>query len=146
MKRFSWIASFLVIVMYGGDLRAADIVVTDAWVRATPGSMRVSAGYAHIANAGSSADNLVAVSITGAASTSVHQTTEKGGMEAVDRLTIPANGSVDLKPGSYHIMIMGLPRPLQAGESLPLEFTFERAGKIAVEAKVAPLAATQMPR
>jgi copper(I)-binding protein len=66
-------------------------------------------------------------------------------MNAVPRLTVPAGKPVELKPGGYHVMLMGLVQPLKDGETVPLTLTFESpAGKrstVDVKALVRPLAA-----
>ena len=43
-------------------------------------------------------------------------------------LKIPANGSVELKPGSYHVMVMGLKQDLKTGSNLTLKLAF-KSGK-----------------
>lgn len=126
----------------------AEVTVEKAWVRATPGSATVTAGYALIVNSGPVADQLVGVRCAAAEMTELHQSKDDGGMmrmQAVPVLEIPANGRVELRPGDYHLMIMGLAHALKVGDTLDLEFTFKSAGKQVVKAKVAPLAATAMP-
>jgi periplasmic copper chaperone A len=58
------------------------------------------------------------------------------GMQKMDRLEIPAGGSVELKPGSYHIMLIGLTRELKAGEKIDITLKFEKAGDVKVTAEV----------
>jgi len=50
-------------------------------------------------------------------------------MRAVDALPLPAGQAVALKPGSYHVMLMGLQRPIKAGETVPLTLTVEGEDK-----------------
>ena len=57
-------------------------------------------------------------------------------MVQIPAMDIPANGELKLKPGSYHIMLIGLNRPLVAGEMLPIKVKFEKAGEVTVQAKV----------
>ncbi|MBN9022005.1 MAG: copper chaperone PCu(A)C, partial [Rhizobiales bacterium] len=59
--------------------------------------------------------------------------------ELPDGLPIPAGGSVELKPGSYHIMFVGLKAPLKEGESFKGTLTFEKAGTVQVEYAVQAL-------
>ena len=54
-------------------------------------------------------------------------------MGAVD---IPAGETVNLKPGSIHIMFMGLRVVFKPGEVIPVSFTFEKAGDVTAEMKV----------
>ena len=58
------------------------------------------------------------------------------GMRPIDRLDIAAGASVELKPGSYHIMLIGLTKDLVAGDKFQLTLTFEKAGQIVVTADV----------
>jgi periplasmic copper chaperone A len=58
-------------------------------------------------------------------------------------LSIPAGGSVVLKPGSYHVMLIGLKKPLTAGATFPLTLTFEKAGTISVTVPVQAMGAMQ---
>jgi len=48
-------------------------------------------------------------------------------MSALPSLDIPAGKSVDLKPGSYHVMLMDLKAPLADNSNLPMTLTFENA-------------------
>ena len=57
-------------------------------------------------------------------------------MQPVARLEIPAGGSVELKPGSYHIMLIGLKQDLKAGDTIEITLTFEKAGEVKVTAEV----------
>jgi periplasmic copper chaperone A len=63
--------------------------------------------------------------------------------EVADGLPIPAGGSVVLKPGSHNVMLIGLKKPLTAGEKFPLTLTFEKAGNISVTVPVQAMDATQ---
>jgi copper(I)-binding protein len=51
-------------------------------------------------------------------------------------IDIPANGQVELKPGGFHVMLIGLTRDLNVGDSVQLTLTFEKAGQIPVTAQV----------
>ena len=62
------------------------------------------------------------------------------GMQPVARLEIPAGGTVELKPGGYHIMLMGLARPLKEGDEIELTLSFAKAGDVKVKAKVGGVA------
>lgn len=47
---------------------------------------------------------------------------------------VPVNGTLDLSPGGYHIMLEGLVKPIGAGEKVQITLTFEKAGNVSVEA------------
>lgn len=99
-----------------------------------------SAAYMTLANPGGDADRLVAATSDVAATVEIHETMMENDvmrMRPVEGgLAIPAGGQVELKPGSYHIMLMGLQRDLAPGETVTLTLTFERAGTVEVTAQV----------
>lgn len=125
---------------------AAGITVTDAWARSSSASASAGAAYATITNAGSAADALIGASSPAAATVEVHETVVMGspdpsgggmmGMQPVARVEIPAGGSLQLKPGSYHVMLIGLVKDLKAGDTIDLTLKFERAGAVTVKAQV----------
>lgn len=118
------------------------VSVDGAWARATvPGQMG-SAAYFTIRNGGGD-DKLLSVS-SPAADASLHSTSMDNGvmrMRPLRALDIPANGSVELKPGGTHVMLMGLKQPLQAGASLELDLRFEKSGERKISAEVRPAGA-----
>jgi copper(I)-binding protein len=58
------------------------------------------------------------------------------GMRPIARLEIPAGGSVELKPGGYHVMLIDLNQELKAGDKIEITLKFEKAGEIKVTAEV----------
>jgi copper(I)-binding protein len=52
-----------------------------------------------------------------------------GRMVRAERVTVPANGVLELKPGSLHIMVFKLPRDARAGTELTLRLHFEKSGE-----------------
>ncbi len=56
-------------------------------------------------------------------------------------IAIPANTTVELKPGSYHLMFMDVPQPFKEGEMIKATLVFEKAGSVDVEFAVGPVAA-----
>jgi len=57
-------------------------------------------------------------------------------MKMVTSIEIPAQGKAELKPGSSHIMLIGLKRDLKAGDRVTMTLQFEVAGEVTVEAMV----------
>ena len=79
-------------------------------------------------------------------SAEIHASEDRHGvmhMQALDALDLPAGQRVELKPGGFHIMLVGLKRALPAGERVPLTFTIEdgqgRRTQLEVLAEVRPL-------
>lgn len=52
-----------------------------------------------------------------------------GRMVRVDKIVIPSRETMDLRPGSHHIMIFNMPRTVQEGSELTLTLRFERSGE-----------------
>jgi periplasmic copper chaperone A len=120
------------------EYKAGDIVIGHPWSRQTPEGAKVAGGFLVLTNTGATADRLVGVSSSISMKGEVHEMAvdDKGvmTMRPVDGgIEVPAGGSVELKPGSYHLMFMGLTaRPVE-GETFEATLEFEKAGKVAVE-------------
>ncbi len=125
--------------------KAGDIVVEAPWSRATPGKSTVGAGFMKITNNGKEVDRLIGGSAEVAKSFEVHEMSMTGDVMKMRRLAkgleIKPGETVELRPSSYHIMLMGLQRPLKQDETIKGTLVFERAGTVAVEYKVMPLGA-----
>jgi copper(I)-binding protein len=119
-------------------------VVSDAWARATPPGVDVGAAYLTITG-GTVSDRLVGAATQRASMVHLHVVEEKDGvatMRPVDGIAVPAGKRVVLAPKGTHIMLMGLSRPLVAGESFPLALRFEKAGEQTVQVAVRAAADT----
>lgn len=57
-------------------------------------------------------------------------------MQPVGRIELPAGTPVALAPGGYHIMLLGLVKPLEAGTTIQITFMFENAGSVTVDVPV----------
>ena len=108
--------------------KTATIAIEQPWARATPAGARTGAIYMTVANKANTADRLTGASSDVAAKVQIHEMAVVNGVmqmrQLVNGLSIPAGGSVTLKPGSYHVMLIGLKKALTAGETVPLTLTF----------------------
>jgi len=113
--------------------------VEKLWARATPPQAKVGAVYLTVAG-GSAADRLVGVASPVAGKAEIHEATSDNGVMKMRRvdggLAVPAGKKVELKPGGYHVMLMGLKQQLKEGETVPLTLTFEKSGRREVEARI----------
>jgi copper(I)-binding protein len=50
-------------------------------------------------------------------------------MQAIPTLEVPAGQTVQLAPGAYHVMLMRLSKPVEAGAQIPMQLTFELANQ-----------------
>jgi copper(I)-binding protein len=57
-------------------------------------------------------------------------------MQAVKGLDLPAGKTVALKPGSYHVMLMDLSKPLDEGSPVVLTLLFEDAAGVKTQQEV----------
>ncbi|WP_263588862.1 copper chaperone PCu(A)C [Sphingopyxis sp. GC21] len=128
------------------DGRQTGLSVQHAWSRETAAGQAVGGGFLTITNSGSRDERLLSGTTPVAAEVQLHTMTMDGGVmrmrQVTDGIAIPAKGSVELKPGSYHIMFMGLRRQLRQGERFPVALRFQRAGSVTVQFTVQPVAAT----
>ena len=118
------------------EVKAGDLVISQAWSRATPNGAKIGTGYFTIENKGTVADKLVGVSGDVSDKIEVHEMSMNNGvmkMRPVDGgLTIEPGKTVKLAPSGYHLMIMDLKSPLKQGGKVPVTLEFEKAGKVAV--------------
>ena len=114
------------------------INIRHAWVRPTPPGMTMTAGYLRIYNDGTKADRLIGISSSAAKAVEIHEVVKKDGMMHMQPvkggLFLPAGGIAVLKPGGYHLMLIGLKKPVKAGARLELKLTFEHAPTVLVVA------------
>ncbi len=129
-----------------GGAFAGDIDVSSAWTRATVHGASVGVGYLTIVNKGKEADRLTGGSADVADKVEVHESSMSGGVmkmrDLPDGLEIKPGATVTLKPGSNHLMLLGLKKILLPGEKIHLTLQFAKAGKIEVEAPVESVGAT----
>ena len=126
------------------------LTIKHPWSRATPKSAPTGAGYMTIVNSGTLDDRLIAAESEVAQRAEFHRmTTEDGIMRmrpASGGITIPAGGQIALEPGGgYHIMLVNLKAPLNAGTRVPLVLRFEKAGSVTVELAVEAMGARKAP-
>lgn len=117
-----------------GEFEAGDLRIIDPAIRATAPGAPVAGGFMTIRNTGSQADRLVGGSADFAESLEVHEMHMDGDVmkmrELAGGLEIPAGGEVVLKPGSYHVMFMGLKERMRQGETHNVRLQFEVAGEV----------------
>jgi periplasmic copper chaperone A len=128
------------------DYKLGALEIDHPWSRATPKGARTAAGYMVIKNTGSTADHLIGGALTGTASAQVHETVKDGGlmkMRAVSGgLEIKPGETVELKPGSFHLMFTDLKAPLVKGQTVKGTLSFESAGTVDVEFSIEGIGAS----
>jgi periplasmic copper chaperone A len=124
----------------GQEVKAGDLMITQAWSRATPNGAKIGSGYFTIENKGTTPDRLVGVSAEIAGKVEVHEMAMKDGVMTMRPLqaglTIDPGKTVKLAPGGYHLMMFDLKSPLKQGDALPVTLEFEKAGNVRVSLDV----------
>ena len=114
-------------------------VISNTWMR--PGSTnRNTAAFMTITNNMNANDTLYAVSTDLAKVAQIHETYKKEndmmGMRHVDYIVIPSKSIVELKPGSFHIMLIGLNKDLSLDQQAKIKLLFKVKGEVEVPIKV----------
>ena len=118
--------------------RPTTVRVPEAWARVQGDITGMSAGYFTIQNTGTTAVVVRSVSCTGIRMVTVHETRVENSMARMaprDSLVAPAGQQVVMRPGGIHLMLMGLERPLNVGDTLRCTLRTS-AGDVPVEAAV----------
>lgn len=124
----------------------AQVAVNAPWVRATVPQQTATGAFMRLT---ASRDlRLIGARSDIAQNTEVHEMAMQGQMmrmREVAAVPLPRGQAVALAPGGYHVMLIGLKRPLSAGDQVTLTLTFEDAGgkrsEQTVQAPVRPLGA-----
>ena len=124
-----------------GAAQAAELQVSEPWVALAPPGAHATAGFMELRNPGDEPVDLVAADADGFDAVELHRSINENGMHRMieqERITVPAGGSVQLAPGGYHVMLIGIQRELVEGESITLELTLDDGSQLSVDAPVTP--------
>ncbi len=120
------------------QLSDGKVKIVDPWMRV--GAQGQATGlFFKIENNSDKADTLYKVDFNLAGLVQIHETYDAGndmmGMREVKLIVIPAKSTVELKPGSYHVMLMKLKQDIKKGNVGDVTLYFSRAGKIKIKAE-----------
>jgi copper(I)-binding protein len=122
------------------DYTAGPLKLEQPWTRATPAGAKIAGGYLAVTNTGSTPDRLLGGTSEVSGKVEIHEMAMKDGVMTMrglpEGLEIKPGAKTELKPGSYHLMLMDLKRQLKEGESIKATLNFEKAGPVAVEFSV----------
>jgi periplasmic copper chaperone A len=125
-------------------VEVGEVVITDAWARASLGSAPNSAAYMTLEATGAEGDRLIGGATPAAERVELHVHLMEGDiarMRQVDAVEVAPGSPTVLAPGGLHVMLINLVAPLEEGASLPLTLVFERAGAVELEIPVRGLGA-----
>jgi len=137
----SWAQTSMPFHMQQGQaaMPADGVMVHDAWARAGAGTTGAGAAFMTLEAPAGTADRLLSASTPAARKVELHETKMEGNimrMLPVAGIDMVPGVPVELKPGGYHIMLMDMPTPLKAGDSIPLTLTFAHAQPVTMTLKV----------
>jgi len=104
------------------------VTVENAYARAVPPTARNSGAYMLIRNDSDQTRKAVSAKSNVSQVTELHNHINDNGvmrMRHVDAIEIPAHGSVELKPGGYHVMLINLNQPLKPGDPVHIDLTLD---------------------
>lgn len=105
----------------------AEVLLVDPYAKATPPNAKNSAAFMKIENKSNSDIELLAASSNISKVTEIHTHIEENGMKKmiqIPSIKIPANSSVELKPGGFHIMFLGIQNQINENSNIDLNLTF----------------------
>ncbi|MCX2497820.1 MAG: copper chaperone PCu(A)C [Plesiomonas shigelloides] len=131
-------AGLISLLLLAAGFAQAEVQVAEPYVRATVPGAQMSAAFATLFNPEDDERHLVAVSSSVAKQVELHDMVVSPdgvmNMQKVEQITIPAKGTLMLKPGSLHIMLLQLTQPLPAGTEVPLTLTFDNGQQVQIQA------------
>jgi copper(I)-binding protein len=119
--------TFLTGLNTSAQVEAGKIVIKDAWVQEGPPSQKITAAFMLIENHNSAEISLLSASTDAARVVELHKMELEDGMMSmrkVDSINVPAGGMIELKPGGYHLMLIGLNKALKEGEDVKVTLRF----------------------
>lgn len=144
------IAGLALAGLFAGGALAADLEVTAPWVRGTVAAQKATGAFMQLTS--KSGVTLVGVASPAASVVELHEMVMDNNvmkMRALPRLEVQPGKTVELKPGSYHVMLIDLKKPLAKGEIVPITLQVEGRDKkietVEVKAEVRELTAGAAP-
>ncbi len=118
---------------------AKGVSVDAPYVREVPPGQMISATFMTLKNDSDKAIALIKASSDVAKNVELHEHVHEDGMmkmRQVPKIVIPAHGTTELKPGGYHIMLIGLKRKIKSGDKVTLNLEFDNGNKETISATV----------
>ena len=124
------IAALALTSLLSGGVVAADLEIKDPWVRGTVPAQKATGAFMQLSS--KAGVTLVGVASPAAKVVELHEMVMDNNlmkMRPVPRLDIQPGKPVELKPGSYHVMLIDLNKPLSKGEVVPITLKVEGKDK-----------------
>ena len=149
MKRCLLSAALALLVLHTASAHEytfGPLKIGHPWTRATPKGAAVAGGYLKVTNTGSTSDRLIGGAVEVAGKFEIHEMAIAGGVMKMRPLPagieIKPGETVELKPGSIHLMFTQLRQPVVQGKRVKGTLVFEKAGTVEVEYVVEAIGGT----
>ena len=140
-------ASLAATPSFAYDYKIGSIEIVLPWSRATPSTAPSAGGFLTLTNKGNAPDRLIAIETSAAKQAEIHEMKMDGAVmrmrELENGVVLPPGQTIELKPGGYHVMFIGLKAPFVKDQNVSATLVFEKAGRIDIEFQVDALGATQ---
>ncbi|MEZ5293899.1 MAG: copper chaperone PCu(A)C [Vicinamibacterales bacterium] len=140
LRRLSFLAAAAVLTT--GALASAQtpaVTVHDAWVRQPMGGRDMTGAFAVVENTGNAPRSIVAASSDLSDKVELHEMKNENGMmrmSPVKKMDVPAQGRLELKPGSFHVMLFEIKKRPAPGDKVRLTLTLDDGTTVTTEAQV----------
>ncbi|HEX5659776.1 MAG TPA: copper chaperone PCu(A)C [Polyangiales bacterium] len=134
--------SFLLTLLFASVAYAASPDVRDAYVPQPPPGQTMAVMFLTIHNPLAQTVSLMSASSELAARVELHTHVHTHGqmkMQALTKVELPAGRDTTFKPGGLHLMLFGLKRALQAGDSVPVSLALSDGSQLRAIAAVRDL-------
>ena len=118
-----------------GHTSYAELAIDDAWIRSGPPNSKTFAGYLKFTNRSSAEISIKELKSNAFEKIEMHSSfTEDGisSMKKLNALEIPANSTLNLKPGGYHLMLNSPNKMIKESDLIELMIYFEVEGSIKI--------------
>lgn len=128
------------------EYTVGQITVVHPWAAATPPGATTGAAYMQIVNKGKKPVNIVKLSTPVADKVELHFMTMKKGIMRMRPIKLPmrvkGSTTLELNHDSFHLMLIGLKKPLAEEEMVPLTLTLEGGKSIEINLYIEAVGAT----
>ena len=128
---------FATLTLASATAAYAQVTVKDAWVRGTVASQKATGAFMQLTT--TEAVRLVEARSGAAKIVEIHEMRMEGDrmmMQAVPGLDLVPGKTLELKPGGYHVMLIDVVKPLNAGDKVPLTLVLEGKDKKRIQVDV----------
>lgn len=115
---------------------ASDIKITNAWIAEAPPGASVMAAYMEVKNTSNYVINIVSIKSPAFKRIEMHLSKEADGFAKMlpqKNLPIPANSTLSLKSGGYHLMLIKPKKRLISGDKASLTFSLSNGEQLTLE-------------